>query len=107
MQTPQDVIAAWSARAMANAAKVAKLEATYKFIIGGKGGGSWLLRCRSPVSMEKGEGPADCTISMDAADFVALGNGELNPQMAFMSGRLNVEGDLELALRLSEIVEES
>ncbi len=92
---------------MANAAKVSKLEATYKFVIGGAGGGSWLLRCRSPVSLEKGEGPADCTIRMDAGDFVALGNGELNPQIAFMTGQLNVEGDLELALKLSEIVDES
>lgn len=84
---------------------MAKLNATYKFVVQGPQGGTWLFRCKQPVAVSEGEGEADCTIIMNDEDFVALGKGDLNPQMAFMSGRLNVEGDLDLALRLSEIIE--
>ena len=104
MNTPQDVIKAWTARVLADPKGIAQLDAIYKFVVKGTGGGSWLFRCKNPVAVSEGEGTADCTISMNASDFVALGKGELNPQMAFMSGRLDVEGDLDLALKLGSIV---
>jgi putative sterol carrier protein len=104
MNTPQDVITAWSARLLADAKNLKNLDATYKFVVKGSGGGSWLFRCKDPVSVNSGEGPADCTITMAAADFVALGKGDLNPQMAFMSGQLNIDGDIELALKLGDII---
>lgn len=104
MNTPQDVINNWSARVLADPKGIAKLDATYKFVVTGTGGGSWLFRCKDPVSVSAGQGDAECTITMNAPDFVLLAKGELNPQMAFMSGRLDVEGDLELALKLGSIV---
>ena len=104
MNTPQDVIKNWSARVLADPQGIAKLGATYKFVVTGPGGGSWIFRCKDPVAVSEGDGNAECTIRMNAPDFVALGKGELNPQMAFMSGRLDVEGDLELALKLGSIV---
>jgi putative sterol carrier protein len=31
-------------------------------------------------------------------------NGKINPQMAFMSGKLKIQGDMGLALKLQQIL---
>jgi putative sterol carrier protein len=43
---------------------------------------------------------ADCTLSADAETFRAILDGDLDPTSAFMSGRLRVEGDMGLAMKL-------
>lgn len=105
MNTPRAVIDAWTAKATADPARIAALNATYKFVVSGAGGGIWVFRCRQPFSVVTEDVPADCTVRMEATDFVALANKNLNPQLAFMSGKLDVEGDLELALRLGELID--
>lgn len=42
----------------------------------------------------------DCTISMAAADSEAMRTGELNPQAAFMSGKIQIDGDMGLAMQI-------
>lgn len=44
---------------------------------------------------------ADVTITMEDDDLVALMKGELNGMTAFMTGKLQIEGDLMLAQRMS------
>ncbi|MEO3384861.1 SCP2 sterol-binding domain-containing protein [Mesorhizobium sp. CAU 1741] len=46
----------------------------------------------------------DCTITMSKDDFESLAAGELNPTMAFMSGKLKVDGDMSVAMQLSQIL---
>ncbi|NNE58025.1 MAG: SCP2 sterol-binding domain-containing protein [Hellea sp.] len=46
---------------------------------------------------------ADCTISVSKDDFVALASGELDPMMAFMSGKLKVAGDMSVAMGLQSL----
>ncbi len=46
---------------------------------------------------------ADCTISVTKDDFVALAAGELDPMMAFMSGKLKVAGDMSVAMGLQSL----
>lgn len=48
--------------------------------------------------------PADCTMTADAATFEGIMDGEINPTSAFMSGRLKVEGDMGLAMKLGSIL---
>jgi putative sterol carrier protein len=48
-----------------------------------------------------GEGDADCTLSADAETFAAILDGTLNPTSAFMGGRLQVDGDMGMAMRLA------
>lgn len=46
---------------------------------------------------------ADCTISVSKDDFVALASGDLDPMMAFMSGKLKVAGDMSVAMGLQSL----
>ena len=47
---------------------------------------------------------ADCTITADSATFQDLLAGQLDPTAAFMSGRLSIEGDMGLAMRLASFL---
>jgi putative sterol carrier protein len=49
-------------------------------------------------------GDANCTISMSAGDFDDMINGRLQPTMAFMTGKMRVEGDMGLAMKLGQLV---
>ncbi len=46
---------------------------------------------------------ADCTIKLSKDDFISLAEGNLDPMMAFMSGKLKVEGDMSVAMGLQSI----
>lgn len=46
---------------------------------------------------------ADCTIKVAKDDFIALASGNLDPMMAFMSGKLKVEGDMSVAMGLQSL----
>lgn len=52
-------------------------------------------------------GSPDVTITMEDDDLVALMKGELNGMTAFMTGKLQIEGDLMLAQRLATIFDGS
>jgi putative sterol carrier protein len=40
---------------------------------------------------------------MAAQDYLDMVNGKLNPQMAFMTGKLRISGDMGLALRMQSL----
>ncbi|SEQ69522.1 Putative sterol carrier protein [Solimonas aquatica] len=52
-------------------------------------------------------GNADVTITMEDDDLIALLKGELNGMTAFMTGKLQVEGDLMLAQRIASLFDAS
>ena len=41
---------------------------------------------------------------MKGGDFVNFINGKLNPQMAFMTGKLKVKGNMQLAMKLNKLL---
>ncbi|OGQ80956.1 MAG: sterol-binding protein [Deltaproteobacteria bacterium RIFOXYA12_FULL_58_15] len=82
---------------------VAKINSTYKFVLDGDAGGTWIVDLTDGGKITAGEGTAACTITMKSADFVDMINGKLNAQMAFMSGKLKVAGDMGLALKLQSL----
>ncbi len=48
--------------------------------------------------------PADCTISMAKSDFESMAQGQLDPTMAFMSGKLKIQGDMGVAMKLQPLL---
>ncbi len=85
---------------------VQKINAIYQFNISGPGGGSWSVDCTKPGgAVQPGTAPNPrCTVAATDADFLNIVNGKLNPQMAFMSGKLRIQGDMGLAMKLQQIL---
>ena len=46
---------------------------------------------------------ADCTISVSKDNFIKLAGGDLDPMMAFMSGKLKIAGDMSVAMGLQKL----
>jgi putative sterol carrier protein len=87
----------------AQAANVAPFGAKMKFVLGGDvilidGSGDTNVVSQDDVD-------AACTISTDADTFLQLKNGELNPMMAVMSGKVKIKGDMGLAMKLQSLVQ--
>lgn len=54
------------------------------------------------VSQENGDG--DCTITTSADTLMQLKNGDLNPMMAVMGGKIKIKGDMGLAMKLQSLL---
>jgi len=81
------------------------LNAVYQFDLSGDGGGKWHIIINSDQCQAKeGAHPSpNITLSMTAQDYLDMMNGKLNGQMAFMTGKLRIAGDMGLALRLQSL----
>lgn len=81
----------------------AGLGATLKFDCGDDG--VILIDGRSkPNTVSNDNKDADCTIGVALADLEAMMAGDLAPTTAFMSGKLRVEGDMGVAMRLQTLM---
>ncbi len=58
----------------------------------------------APGTVSNDDGEADCTIKIALEDFESMLAGELNPTTAFMSGKLSVDGDMSVAMKLGDIM---
>lgn len=47
---------------------------------------------------------ADTVISCDPETFMKLKNGDLNPMMAVMTGKVKIKGDMGLAMKLQSLL---
>ena len=47
---------------------------------------------------------ADVTLSADAETFQAILSGDTNPTGAFMSGKLKIDGDMGMAMKLASVL---
>lgn len=81
------------------------LKAVYQFNLAGERGGQWYVSIENDnCEVHEGAHPsANITISMPAEDFVDMTTGKLNGQVAFMSGKLRIAGDMGLALRMQSL----
>jgi putative sterol carrier protein len=78
------------------------LDASYRFDI--EGAGSWRLdSAGGRVEVTESDAPADCVIRTDERTFLRIVGGEQSPMGAYMTGKVKIEGDLGLALRLRDV----
>lgn len=47
---------------------------------------------------------ADCTISTTMKTFLGLKNGDINPMMAMMTGKIKIKGDMAIAMKLQSLL---
>lgn len=47
---------------------------------------------------------ADVTLTADTETFQSMMSGDLNPTAAFMTGKLSVDGDMGLAMKLGAVL---
>lgn len=81
-----------------------KVNTTYKFVVEGDNGGTWLVDLTQPGGqITEGDGDAKCTVTLKEETLVDMVNGKVNPQMAFMTGKLKVS-DVGAALKLTSLL---
>jgi len=109
--TPDDYYLKWlpeqnEAADPAQKAKVKDINAVIQVCLTGEGGGDYYMTLASG-NFETAKGKADApnmTITQAVADWREINAGRLNPQMAFMSGKIKVSGDMSLAMKLGSIM---
>ena len=81
------------------------LDCVFQFDIGGDEGGDWnVVIAHGKAAVNKGVAlNPDVKISIAAVDFVGVLEGTLHPQTAFLTGKLRLEGNMGLAMRLRDI----
>ena len=86
--------------------KIAEFNGVMTFKITGDNGGEWSLDIKDSVLnvIEGGPEKPDILVTMKSPDFVNFINGKLNGQMAFMTGKLKVKGNMQLAMKLNTLL---
>ena len=52
----------------------------------------------------EGDEEADVTLTADADTFQSILDGDLDPTSAFMSGKLAIDGDMGMAMKLAQVL---
>ena len=74
-------------------------EGTAKFVIEGEG--TVMIDSEGARAADE---DAEVTLTADADTFGSILQGDLDPTAAFMSGRLGVDGDMSLAMKLGSVL---
>ena len=88
-----------------NADKAKGLSAVFQFNITGDGGGKWyVIVDQGSCAVQSGmHASPNVSLTMDAATWVGMLNGDVSGIQAFMSGKLFVNGDLNLAQKIQDL----
>ena len=64
----------------------------------------WRDRHRRGDDLDDGRSETDCTIKLSLCDLEDLIAGDLSPTTAFMTGKIKIEGDMSVAMALSQLI---
>jgi putative sterol carrier protein len=78
------------------------VNATLQWELSGAGGGTWALEIANGACklIEGSVASPTTTFILTAADWVAVATGKLNAMNAFMTGKLKVQGDQSIAMKM-------
>lgn len=88
-----------AAVAALNAKMDGGLDGSAKFVIEGEG-----AIMMDGDGARAGDDEADVTLTADADTFQSILEGDLDPTSAFMSGKLAVDGDMGMAMKLGAVL---
>jgi len=83
--------------------KLTGMDAVYQFQVGDNTYSVTMKKGKASVTPDAASSP-NCSVTMAENDFLELVAGRLNGQMAFMTGKLKVAGDMGLALKLESFL---
>jgi putative sterol carrier protein len=87
-----------------NPAAAAGLDLVFGFNITDENKQYALIVKDGTCDIQEGENPdANCTLVLDSATLKDIVSGETDGMQAFMGGKLRVEGDMMLSMKLSEL----
>ena len=80
--------------------KAKGVQAVIQLNLTGEGGGSWFVSvAEGKCEVSPGVAPTPgATVTATAADYLAVGRGELNPMSAFMSGKIKATGNMGMLM---------
>ena len=85
----------------------AGIDAVFQYDLGGDDGGKWVVKIEDGAitAVETGETEKPTlTITMDAANFIKMSNGELDGTKAFMTRKLKVKGNVAMAQKMRKFL---
>jgi putative sterol carrier protein len=92
-----------AARTAGGSERTRGLRATYRFDV--DGAGSWLVAVDDgTVAVSEIDADADCVIAVSEETLLRIVRGEQNAMGAFLTGKIRVEGDAGLAMRLRDLL---
>ncbi|MBN1611344.1 MAG: SCP2 sterol-binding domain-containing protein [Polyangiaceae bacterium] len=103
MPTARNMLERTAQRIADNPDQAREVGAVYRLSLDGEGGGRWIIDLRDEPGVREGAGEADCGLSMAASDYVDLVEGRVSAQQLFFNGKLRVEGDMGLAVKLQKL----
>jgi putative sterol carrier protein len=99
----KEIFSQMPANINADAAK--GMNSVIQFNLSGDGGGNYYVEIKEgTANVQEGTHPSpNMTMTLSASDYVDLIMGKLNGQMAFMSGKLKIAGDMGLAMKMQTL----
>ena len=85
--------------------KAKGMDVVYQFELAGDEGGTYHVVV-SDGTMSVQEGAHDkptTTLKMTGSDYVKMTNGDLNGQMAYMTGKMKISGSIPMAMKMKNI----
>jgi putative sterol carrier protein len=78
------------------------LNATVKFVFTPEGV-LYIDGKSTPNTVDNEDRPAQCTVKVSLADFGLLMTRKLDPTTAFMAGKIKIDGDMGVAMKLGKV----
>ena len=85
--------------------KAAELGAVCKFALSGQGGGNWIVNLADQsIQKDRGELKPDCVLAVTASDFIDVMTGKQNAMSAYVTGKVLITGNGQLAEKIGMLL---